>query len=309
MMRFFIAKLLFLFVMMMIIAGCGQGEGNIGSGGLNDESNWEIGQGDLPSSIGDIEKKVDMMDEQAIPPFHSLEYLWDKTPFDEPTGKWFMHNGQGVLGYGLTTGTKKGGDEFAVTFIGHKDEGEPMNRDVRIQLSELDGYDIKEVIVEEIVYIDTVGSNEQIFSGELPHKENVLYMLSAEILNENEEVEDSFISLIFVPKPEMNAALQTDKSLYEQSDNDLTLILQNAGPTVLFYGTYYTIEKKVEDDWRVVPLDMAFHDIGLYSKFGETYEQKVDISQLNAGQYRVIKDISVEGLDITQTLAAEFIIE
>lgn len=60
-----------------------------------------------------------------------------------------------------------------------------MARDVRIQLTEREnGYEKKEQILEEIVHVETVRGDERIYSGFLPETENVSYMLSAEILNE-----------------------------------------------------------------------------------------------------------------------------
>lgn len=60
-----------------------------------------------------------------------------------------------------------------------------MERDVRIQLTEREnGYEKKEQILEEIVHVETVRGDERIYSGFLPETENVSYMLSTEILNE-----------------------------------------------------------------------------------------------------------------------------
>lgn len=295
-------------VLFLIAAGCGQGTDIPGSPDWENERDWKEGQGELSDKIGDEPDRA-VTDEPVQPAHNNSEDVWEQSEYAAPTGKWFFHEGEGLLGYGLTSGTQKAGAEFIVALIAHKENGEPMAHDVRIQLTERDGYEKKEQILEEIVHVETVRGDERIYSGFLPERENVSYMLSAEILNEEGEVEDTRVSTIYVPAQEINATLSMDQDVYTPADSEAILILENDGPTILFFGTYYTIEKKVNGTWRVVPLEKAFDDIGLFLPIGEKYEQKIDINKLKEGEYRVIKEIGAEGLDLTAVLATEFTIE
>src|SRR5690606_20759194 len=112
----------------------------------------------------------------------------------------------------------------------------------------------KGLLVEENVYFEKIDGEKIIYTGLLPNEENVSYILSVEIMKDN-QVEDTRISFIYVPAKEMNASLSTDKTVYDKSNTSATLKLENYGPTFLTFGKAYTVEKKVNDKWRIVPLD------------------------------------------------------
>ncbi|MDQ0253454.1 hypothetical protein J2S74_000826 [Evansella vedderi] len=267
----------------------------------------------MPSSIKGKEvpdKEVaKVLSELMLSPYN--EELWEKTKYDGPTGKWFLHDGSGHFGYGLTSGTMKPGGDLFVSLYAQGSKEVTMERDIRIQLTELeeDWSTEKDVILEELVHVERVAGEETVYSGTLPKKENALYLLSVEILDEAGEVEDTRVTLIYVPIPEINASLSTDQEVYERGTAQLTLTLENHGPTNLFFGVYYSIEKKVGGTWRVVPMDIAFVDIGITLAVGDEYEETIDIRELTEGEYRVIKDIQTDGLDLRETLAAAFTIE
>ena len=88
-----------------------------------DEQNWPVGAKEVPSVIGNPDEA------------RQKEFLAKRTKDDvaEPSGKWFMHNGSGVLGYGLPSGTKRAGETFEVSLFGHAAEGERLEREVRIR--------------------------------------------------------------------------------------------------------------------------------------------------------------------------------
>jgi len=137
---------------------------------------------------------------------------------------------------------------------------------------------------------------------------NAVYALGAAILDERGTPEDTRASLILVPEPEINASVRLDRTVYADADDKAVLTLTNAGPTVLVFGTDYRIEKKVDKEWRVVPLDLMFDSTGLKLRPGGQHELHVDIGRLGPGEYRVVKAIWAEGLDLTAELAAEFAI-
>lgn len=282
--------------LMFVLFGCG------GWFGLNED--WVEGKGELPASIGDVS-----VDHSTELPINQDRMLWEQTTYAAPSGKWFLYNGEGKLGYGITSGTKKAGDEVSVSFIAPSGEVQ-VDRPVRVQLAEIKGSSQEtEVIAKEMVHVGRVSGNLTLFSSDLPEKENISYILSAEILDESGKVEDTLLGWVYVPVQEMNVSLSLDNDHYKRSDQSATLIVQNAGPTYLSFGTYYTIEIRKEKEWLRVPLDYAFNDIGLMLQPGKTYEQNVDISKLKKGHYRIVKELWAEGTDLRAELAAEFRIE
>lgn len=307
-------RMIILAVMLTLLAGCGQ---SINSGdedsapvsGDSSESEWEPGEGELPNQIGERsdldDSKTDRISEGLF--IDSIK-LAEITGYHAPTGKWFMHEGEGLLGYGLTGGTQKSGNTFFVSLIGHEEDGEVIDRDVRIQLTLLtDAYQKEEVIVEETLHVDTVWDNDEIYSGVLPENENVSYLLSAEILNEEGKVEDTRISYIYVPAPEMNVMMSLDKQVYELTDTEATLVIKNYGPTILMLTMHYSVEKKVDGTWRNVPLDLAFIEIAIDLGEFQEHKQIVDISGFDEGEYRVIKKVRAQ--DLSANIAAAFRIE
>ncbi|SDY24650.1 hypothetical protein SAMN05421736_101765 [Evansella caseinilytica] len=307
--------LLLLSALFLLAAGCGQGSGSGSSDSSLDEGTGGDGEavrGELPDTTVSPEDLNGLItDELSLLPYGISEEIWGKAEYQEPTGKWFMHNGAGVFGYGLTSGTQKAGDDFSVILIAHEENGVPLERDVRIQLTELDdAYEKKERLTDEMVDVEAVGREETIFTGILPEKENVSYLLSAEILDDKGDVEDTMVSLIYVPAQEINASLAIagDDGI-SISAPEITLVLENEGPTNLFFGVVYTVEKKANGGWEAVNLDEAFISLGIILPAGESYEQQVDISKLGKGEYRITKEIQADGLDLTDAVQVEFVIE
>lgn len=308
--------MIFCFIsVLFVLVGCGQ---TINTGGDGDsansssQSNWELGEGELPNQIGEQFEANDMLtDFPSDGLFDSSVRLAEKTGDNPPTGKWFIHEGEGEFGYGLTSGTAKPGDEFSVRIIGHEADGVEFHRSVRVQLTSLVGdYEQDELFVDETVYLEKITKEENVFSGTLPEGENAHYLLRVEILDDEGMVEDSRLSLIYVPADEMNVAMYLDQDVYDVEDSEATLTLENFGPTILFFGMHYTIEKRIEGTWRVVPLDLAFIEIAIHLGVGGTHDQSVDLTELDKGEYRVIKNVGAENMnDLEATLAAEFIIE
>ncbi|MCE7791564.1 hypothetical protein K8O68_03875 [Salipaludibacillus sp. CUR1] len=302
------AGLIFMFA--CLAAGCGQ-DGQ--SGAWEQEEDWEEGQGNLPDSVGDPQS-VDLSAEEkeflsTYLYFDHGDDLWKKTDYGPPTGTWFFKDGKGSLGYGMPAGTMKSGGNFSVELIAHEEDSVAMEREIRVRLTEMEKTEEKEKVVDETVYVETAGSSEIVYSGNLPDNKNAGYLLSVEVINDEGEVEDTRLSFMYVPVPEMNASLRTDQETYTETDEEVKLILENAGPTYLFIGEYYSVEKKVGDTWRKVPLELAFNDIGLYVGIGEEHVDTVDMTDLDSGTYRLIKDMHTEGIDLSAELAAEFTIQ
>jgi hypothetical protein len=295
---------------LLVLSGCA-------SGAYGNERGWSRGMGDLPSQIGSAGQAGE---EGGLPgvgenaPFPNLwmnDRLPAETGFAAPTGKWFFENGQGRLGYGITGGVQRPGNELAVTLFGHGDGGVAMDRDVRIRLiARTRDLAEKSVMLDEIVHVGTVSGELRIYEGTVPEGDNALYTFSAEVLDERGNVEDARVTLIYVPEPAINASLATERPRYGKDDRLVRFTLANAGPTVLMLGAEFTVEKRVDDEWRVVPLDLAFPEIALYLLPGEADDRSFDASRLGPGTYRIIKAIRADGFDgLTAVLAAEFVLE
>lgn len=280
-----------------ILAGCSAFGG---------EKTWEEGHGELPDQIGNSES----IDEQLFAPDYSdfvdFHNFIQHTEYNGATEEWF---GGGKLGYGIAAGTMEAGEQFEIILFGHDPGGVEIERDIRIQLTTInEDYKQTELIMEEVIEIDSVMDREEIFSSFLPEENNVVYLLSVEIIGETKEIEDTLLGIIYVPAPELNAKLSMDKDVY-LNDEEAIMTLANFGPTFLSLGKSYSIEKKVDDMWKVVPLQLEFAEIGIILKPDEVYDQTVDLSELQSGKYRIIKKFSGDGLGISGVVAAEFSIE
>lgn len=311
-----IQMMLYFFTLLLLLMGCGQSSNPVSDsvqGNKSEvENDWELGEGELSAQVGE---KVELenfaignINEEL---FTDSGELAERTDYNVPTGKWFIDQGEGILDSILTAGVQPAGAEFYVSLTENGTTEAVINRDVRIQLTVLAAdYTKGEQIIEETVSIDTLSDQEKIYSGILPETTNISYLLSAEVLNENGEIEDTKLAMIYVPEPEINARLSMDEDIYGQTEQEATLVVENFGPTILTLGQNYSIEKKVNDSWRKVPLDMAFIAI-LYSVgIGKEHEQIVDLSELNEGEYRIIKDIMAQDFpDLAAKLAVEFTIE
>ncbi|SEN71452.1 hypothetical protein SAMN04488134_101712 [Amphibacillus marinus] len=284
-----------------LLVACGQGTATNSNG---DETEWELGEGELSDQIGE-EELVLQINEDIFSLIHDQDELATLTGFSQPTGEWFLVNGEGQFGYGITNGQQAPHSPYSVRLFANN-ETITVDRDVRIKLTRLNQeLEQGEVVLEETVDIGEVSDELAVYEGELPADENVIYLLSAEILSDSGEVEDSLIGLIVVAAEELNASLSLD-----QQGETANLILENFGPTSLTLGMHYAIEQKIDDQWYVVPLDLAFIEIAIMLAPGQSHEQDVDLSELEPGNYRVIKNIQAEGYpDLSTRLAVEFTIE
>lgn len=286
----------------LLASGCAGGAGGVHGA----KRGWSPGMGALPNQIGSLPDSDD--GNAGSPPVLFVDDLPARTGFADPTGKWFFKSGKGKLGYGLTGGVQRPGNELSVQLFGHAEGGVQVDRDVRIRLiARTPDLAEKAVVLDETVHVGTVTGKQRIYGGVIPKEENALYTLSAEVLDADGRVEDTRVSLIYVPKAEIGAALSTDRPVYGVSEKEGRLLLKNAGPTVLVLGAGYLIEKRVGDEWHVVPLTVAVPDIALHLPPGETHEEPFDLSRLKEGRYRIIKEIMAEGFDdLNAVLAAEF---
>lgn len=294
-----------LLISVLLLISCEQGDQET----LGKEDNWESGQSDLPKQIGHLDDK-----QEALPLldhyFEDYLEIIEKTGYDMPTSKWFLHDDEGEFGYGLPSGTMEVGAAYVIELFAHQENSVQVDRDLRIQLTTWEeDFKQSKLVMEDIIHVKKVTDKADIYANQLPKEENKVYVLSVEFLDEQGEVEDTMVSMVYVPTPEINANVTTDQKVYPSAHEQVTLILQNDGPTFLTTGESYTIEKKVNNDWRVVPLDIGFNDIGILINPGDNDKQTINIDQLSPGEYRLIKTIYADGLDQSASLATEFIVE
>lgn len=298
--------MLLIFIFILLLTGCGK----INEGTFGNEADWEDGQGKLPEQIGSTDHMNEKGSQVLQHYFEDYVDIIEQTEYNMPTGKWFIHDDEGEFGYGIPSGTMESGESYTIKLFSHHEDEIKVDRKVRMQLTERDQQDKRsKLIMEDTIYLDSLTGEEEIYSNHLPKQENKIYVLSMEILDQQSKVEDTMVSMIYVPIPEINARLVADQQTYSTSDKQATVTLKNDGPTFLSIGESYVIEKKVNGSWKVVPLDIGFEDIGILINPSDTYDQTIDIDQLTSGEYRIIKKLITDGLDLSATLSAEFTLE
>lgn len=156
----------------------------------------------------------------------------------------------------------------------------------------------KELAVVNTVFEHTTSETD--FAINLPNQENVLYLLSLEAMNEQNETIDTALYVIEVVPQVINAELTLDQTIF-QADQAIsaTLNLMNYGPNVLYYGGNYSVEQYENGSWYSVSLKEPLNfNTRLYnSQPGEVFSQRFGVaSQLSEGKYRVVKAIEARGV-------------
>lgn len=233
-------------------------------------------------------------------------YIAVNNEYNNPTGKWFLDGG-GNIGFGISTGEMAPKSEVHVSLLAHPINAVYLNRDVRFQLTKRDSDNrLIEIIEQETMYIETISTKKKYFTVHLLEDENVFYTLSVEILGEDERVEDTLISNIYVPTQILDAKLYTDKKKY-RSDNTLNLTIENEGPTNLMLGYFYEIELYKNGEWKQVPIKTKFLAVGKILTPKQSFKQKISLEQLTGpGLYRILKEVDADGTDLSKILVVEF---
>ncbi|MBS2968323.1 hypothetical protein J9317_06065 [Metabacillus sp. KIGAM252] len=239
--------------------------------------------GELPSQIGAPGKE----DEYFVWPLN----IHKQTEYSPHTGKYFKRRG----GFHFDTSGYYMSAKSPVHAVIKVASAE---KTIRYQLTERDRHYKKLKLVAEKT------AKMENFSAVLPDKENALYLISIEILDEAGQVEDTAVELIYVPTAEINAKVYLNKNKISKSDS-LQLTLENYGPQELLTGESYHFEKWTAGKWKQLNLDMAFKSIGITVLPGKSQTLKLDTSRLHSGKYRVVKDVHNE-LRMKTDLAAEF---
>ncbi|MCR8630219.1 immunoglobulin-like domain-containing protein [Paenibacillus radicis (ex Xue et al. 2023)] len=244
------------------------------------------------------------IEQPAAQPFilpHSYnENLNVKTGYGPKTGKWFLSDKGGQIGFSISGGYKKAGSDVSVKLAA------PIHdRNIRFRLSKLDK-SFKPISILDEKIDSMVSATSPDYSNRLPQDQNALYLLSAEVLGITNEVEDTLLSVVYAPILEIKSAMSLDKKQYSKLDT-VRLNISNYGPSVLMFGKPYKIQKYNQSEWENAPIQRAFTLEGIGLEPGKTYEQKVTINDLEPGKYRILKEVSIMDIhDIKETLTAEF---
>ena len=110
---------------------------------------------------------------------------------------------------------------------------------------------------------------------------------------------------IMSPAPEKDAPVGIALTIAGQTTDMLTAEIENNSGNEWFFGEYFSLEVKVEENWYLVPPvpgNWAFHDIGLILSSKDSTEMEYHLrmyGELPAGEYRLV----------VEELTAEFTIE
>ncbi|SFM30757.1 hypothetical protein SAMN03159341_12562 [Paenibacillus sp. 1_12] len=229
------------------------------------------------------------------------EQLDIKTGYGSETGRWFISKKGGHIGFSISGGYQKNGNTVYAELL-----DDLPNKDVRVRLTKLDKSYHSIIVLDEKIISSKHTSNKIRYSKQLSQDQDTLYLLSVEVLGGNKEVEDTLLSVVYVPIQELKSSLSLDKQEYT---NEETMILNiiNDGPTEIMLGLPYKIQKLYSENWKDVPSKGAVTLQGIRLKPGKKYEQKISIMDLPEGKYRILKNVQVMGIkELQNTLDAEF---
>lgn len=224
--------------------------------------------------------------------------------FAMSSGKWFEGRGMELS---HSAGVQKPGTEVSIQLRpGLAGKTELSARTIRYKLTERekDGQLIA-VVDTKLHRIDTE-LGYSLYTPKLPEKEGVYYYLTAEIMD-GDTVEDTLLATLEVPPQRVEGRLLLEQEVYGP-DAEVAIRVTNDGPTSLFFGLDYMLEKKVGDDWKRVPTNgmVAIPSIGYSVGPGGSWEQTIRFKSLPDGRYRLGKTVDGMGTSIRETLYAEF---
>lgn len=256
------------------------------------------GEQDIPSEIRE-ESTLEPIHEPYLMGLHEPAVIGDKLELPVLTGEWFMHNGEGQLGYGVTNGFIDEGDELVVTFFSHEGPVEITDR-VRISKYEINSNG-ELVLINEVTYDELVIDGETMIHTETIEGDQAVCLLFVEMLDGG-DVTDRLIQPLFNLELGVNVSMEMD----EVNEDRFDLRVINHGSAPLTLGMHYYFDEYQDGEWERVPLDMMFIEIAIMLGEGEVHEQEVDVSELDSGRYRVVKSILSDSDERRFELAKEF---
>jgi len=215
----------------------------------------------------------------------------------------------GPLGYSISVGVTEPGETVGVHFYAWKQDRVDLPGPAEFKLIRVDeeGNPLG-VVDQETREIKTVGSGRVGWETKVLEGAPAFYRFGVLIRDEDGGVFGKLVSTLYVPRQELNAELSLNKKEF-RSVETLELTILNEGPTTLFFGVDYTAEYLGDDGvWREASwlYPNAWISIGISLQPGKAYNQSIELFPVLAGTYRISKEVSAEGTNISRTLTESF---
>ena len=290
-------KYLFLLVILLTV-GCANQEL------LQNEKEIERNQAktqDRAASIKTGSYSIDNLPVSLIKQAIDPDMLADQLDEDVLTGQYFLHNGSGKLGYGVTGGFIENNEMVNITLMSQGSLTE-VKDPLLVTLYHVDE-DMKLTEVKQTKFTDLTIDNELTLTAFAVPEDIGVYLVYLTFINEEGQMIDQLIQLLYQLKPVRHASLSLEESVANET---LVLSLENHAVIPISLGMHYQIEQKISGIWYEVPLDLAFIEIQLTLDHNQVHEQAIAISQLASGDYRVVKSFYDLMNHQQTTLAKEF---
>ncbi len=176
-----------------------------------------------------------------------------------------------------------------------------------VEVAEVDGLGRPTSIVQQCSLRMNVSNEPKELlpvDSHLPARAPACYRIKTSITREG--FTETRYAYITVPDQILNAEL-IPASTNAQPGDRLDFALVNTGPTDLFFGVDYRLEREDGDTWTGCNVEEAWRLIGLSLEPGGRHEGHAELPKNPPpGRYRVIKDVSGVGTNLQRTVSFEF---
>jgi hypothetical protein len=180
----------------------------------------------------------------------------------------------------------------------------PINSKLDFKLIRIDT--IPSMISNKTITVIERNDSGVLWSVELPDDAPAMYRFGV-IVHTLEGETLRLISTLRVPIQILKASLELDKSEYKIGEKPVMNIV-NHGATTLNFGTYYWYERLDEGEWVHIEWgERAWTAPILILDPNRKYQEKLDVPFSDEGIYRVAKEITAEGTNITRIFYADFV--
>ena len=147
------------------------------------------------------------------------------------------------------------------------------------------------------------------FSYKIPEEvEDKAYIILIQAISDGEVI-DNLLSMVRVPKQDINITLMLDKRFYTPGET-ATLTIINNGPTPITFGLMYEIYRWNGSTWILdETLTPDFWPLVAYiTEPGKKWSQSISLEGASPGKYKVVKTVEAMGTEISKTLEVIFYI-
>ena len=143
-----------------------------------------------------------------------------------------------------------------------------------------------------------------IFQAHLPNAAPAYYCLAVTVRGSG--IDRQLSSYLTVPEQRLEVSIAPIRPVARAGEK-LPFTLTNEGPTSIFYGAAYGLERSTADGWRKCNVERAWDLMGYFIDPGSQVEYAASIPRdAPAGRYRVTKDVGGIGTNLERTLSFEF---